>query len=320
MEDARHGSALDSEYLRQLVESTSASVMVRKALEESYLGYQGYLREEFEQVRQSVMGNQEAWRSEHQLLHQAAREEHERTLTENLNITGELAFLRERMAASLQPLPDLHDLMRAEVMQSSFGRLSDAVSKAIFIAEVDFGDSPEDGDEADEIQLAEEKMVVLASPETISHLRSVEFVPLTLLDKIVRDPDAMRMLGAREFEQFVATLIGKLGFESIVLTPSSGDGGRDILATKRVNGIPIMFAFECKKYAPDRPVGPEIVRALLGTIRHPATPATMGVVVTTSTFSPAARKFIVTESALDGKDFDGVVDWLKEYGSRSSQR
>ena len=100
--------------------------------------------------------------------------------------------------------------------------------------------------------------------------------------------------------------------------PSSGDEGRDVLATKRVHGLSILFAFECKRYAADRPVGPGIARALLGTITHGATRANKGVLVTTSRFTPAARSFIITEPSLDGRDFDGILEWLREYSAKKN--
>lgn len=43
------------------------------------------------------------------------------------------------------------------------------------------------------------------------------------------------------------------------------------------------------------------------------TRANNGVLITTSTFTPAASSFILTEPNLDGEDFDGVVAWLQEY-------
>lgn len=60
-----------------------------------------------------------------------------------------------------------------------------------------------------------------------------------------------------------------------------------------------------------------IARALLGTIRHADTGATKGVLITTSYFTPSARTFILTEPALDGTDYDGLVEWLREYGRNS---
>lgn len=134
-----------------------------------------------------------------------------------------------------------------------------------------------------------------------------------MLDRILRDPVSMRSLDSRDFERFIATLIDQLGFEDVVITPRSGDQGRDVIATITVQGIPILFAFECKRYSEKNPVGPDIVRALLGTVMHRHTRANKGVLVTTSNLSPAARNFILTEPLLDGKDFDDIIEWLKEY-------
>lgn len=139
---------------------------------------------------------------------------------------------------------------------------------------------------------------------------------MRLLDQILRSPELMRNLSPQRFEHFIATLIDKLGFEDVVITPRSGDQGRDILAVKRVLGIPILFAFECKRYSPDKPVGVEILRALFGTISHGPTKANKGILVTTSRFTSGARKFLLTEPSLDGKDFNGIVSWLNEYGDR----
>ena len=151
----------------------------------------------------------------------------------------------------------------------------------------------------------------------LESLRVVNFAPLTLLDRVLRSPDLMRQFHARQFEQFIAALVEQLGFEDVVLTPQSGDGGRDVLAIRRVSGLPIVFAFECKKYGPGNPVGPDTARALLGTISHGNTRAAQGVIVTTSSFTPAAREFIITEPQLHGRDFDGIVDWLHEYATRT---
>lgn len=151
----------------------------------------------------------------------------------------------------------------------------------------------------------------------ITSLKRVEFAPLRLLDQILRSPELMRALSPHEFERFVATLIDKLGFEDVAITPRSGDQGRDILAVKRVLGIPVLFAFECKRYGPDKPVGVGLLRALYGSISHGPTKANKGILVTTSRFTSGARRFILTEPSLDGKDFSGIVEWLKEYAKQS---
>lgn len=224
------------------------------------------------------------------------------------------------LAASIRPFPDFNVLF-PDPAASQFLRLNQALSAALegatFLAELTLEN--EDGSAsaaADDIEdRAEEQLIKVVPPSTLGNLKRIGFAPLVALDQVLRMPEALRALDARDFEGFVATLIEQLGFEDVVLTPRSGDRGRDVLATKRIHGISILCAFECKRYAAGRPVGPEIARALLGSITHGPTRATKGVLVTTSTFSPAARKFLLTEPSLDGKDFEGIMEWLKEYSS-----
>lgn len=195
---------------------------------------------------------------------------------------------------------------------SQFTRLASAFEEARFVGGIELTD--EDATEEEDRQAVDAQLVKIAPPEALEALRCVDLEPILLLDRALRNPELMYQLGARDFEKFVAALVEQLGFEDVNLTPPSGDGGRDILALKRVHGLSILFAFECKRFARDRPVGPEIARALLGTISHGATRAAKGILVTTSHFTPATRQFIVTEPLLDGRDFDGIVEWLREYG------
>jgi hypothetical protein len=233
----------------------------------------------------------------------------------------ELFATSRALEAAMRPLVDVEALARA--YQVGFDpdwirRLSTAFEIAPFVGEVEFedGELTTTEDEAGPAAQAEAQLVEIASPDALEALRKVEFAPLVLLDQILRNPEMMRRLGSRDFEGFVAALVEQIGFEDVILTPRSGDDGRDVLATKRVHGISIFCAFECKRYAPDRPIGPEIARALLGTIVHGNTRATKGVLVTTSHFTPAARRFILTEPSLDGKDFEGIVGWLQEFGQK----
>jgi HJR/Mrr/RecB family endonuclease len=143
----------------------------------------------------------------------------------------------------------------------------------------------------------------------------VEFVPFSLLSQVVARPKTLFDLTSRTFEQFVAELVSRLGIDDVLLTPERADGGRDVIGTKRVLGIPLIFAFECKRYAPGNPVSVETARALLGTITHGDYRADRGVLVTTSRFTDPARKFIVTSPLLESRDFNGIVEWLKELAN-----
>lgn len=230
----------------------------------------------------------------------------------------ELSASRELLDAAFRPLPDLDRLLgvpgagsRRANASGAYRRLSRAISNAPVLGKAEVKKEKVDAESKEAPEASQEletNLVKVVPAEVLTQIR----LPLSELHRVLRHPEAMRQLSARDFEKFIATLVEQLGFDNVFLTPSSGDKGRDVLATKKVSGIPIIFAFECKRYAPDHPVGPETARALLGTIMHGPTRASMGVLVTTSTFTPAAREFILTEPVLDGKDFDGVLEWLKE--------
>jgi len=206
--------------------------------------------------------------------------------------------------------------------EDMLARMNSAIEEAAFVAEYHADDIVEYAVEKNQqAQPGLESRLIDVVPATVlDRLREVDFVPITILDQVLRSPESMRALSARDFERFIATLIDRLGFQDVIITPRSGDQGRDVLATMIMHGIPMLFAFECKQYHPSNPVGPEVLRALLGTITHGPTKANKGVLVTTSTFTSGARSFILTEPSLDGKDFDGITSWMKEYARQRRRR
>jgi len=223
------------------------------------------------------------------------------------------------LKAAIQPIPDIR-LFGFDVRNVTqiMDRLNASLNGAAFLAELDLGESDEADDAYREEHLVgevEARLVELASPEVVEALRSVQYEPLLLVDRALRHPEAMLEMDPRAFEAFVASLVEQLGFEDVVLTPRAKDQGRDVLATKKVHGFSILFAFECKRFSPDRPVGVAIARALLGTVVHVHTRANKGVLVTTSRFTEGARSFILTEPTLEGADFNDIVRWLREYGA-----
>jgi len=146
---------------------------------------------------------------------------------------------------------------------------------------------------------------------------TVQFLPVTLLDAIADNPQLMRGMEPRDFEKLVAHLLESLEFENIILTPPSGDGGRDVIATKFVAGIPLLFSFECKRYS--NKIGLDIMRGLLGSVAHGPTKVNKGVLVTTSTFTSGAEEFILSEPLVDGKGFQDLVSWLNVYKDENRQ-
>ena len=229
----------------------------------------------------------------------------------------------QALESAIRPLPDLERFHDAQLAYSQHVRefseaLNSAIASARFVAEIELSENRDDPEPTkNAAEQAEQQLVEPAPDGFLENLRRVDFVPITLLDRALRDPEAMRSFGSRAFEDFIAQLTEGLGFEDVVLTPRSGDKGRDVLATKWVHGIRILFAFECKRFAANRRVGIAYARALLGVISHGETRADKGVLVTTSGFTKGATKFILTEPSLDSRDFNGVVDWLHDYRAKT---
>lgn len=147
---------------------------------------------------------------------------------------------------------------------------------------------------------------------------SVDSIPIQLLQAISSDPRHLHALSPRQFEKFIAELVDGIGFNDVVLTPRSYDGGKDVIASRIVNGIPLTFYFECKKYAEGNKIQIDTLRSLLGVVAHDSNKANIGVLVTTSTFTAGSKKLILSECRLDGKDYEGLTDWIDDYSKKYS--
>lgn len=203
-----------------------------------------------------------------------------------------------------------------EVIRRSVEALSVPAS---FIGEFEYEPPEEELEESELREELEHDSKLILPDAAHERLLLVEFIPIRVLEAVSREPNLMYQLASREFESLIAQLLERFGFENILLTPKANDGGRDIVATKRINSIPILFAFECKRYRRSHKVGVETVRALLGTISRPETQANIGVLVTTSEFTKGAKKLILSEARIDGRNFDGLVEWLSDYRVRSAR-
>lgn len=109
-----------------------------------------------------------------------------------------------------------------------------------------------------------------------------------------------------EFEEFVAYVFRHIGFNADV-TPKTHDGGKDIVATFELGGVLYNTYFQCKRYAPDRPVGVSAVRELYAVMERER--VDKGVIVTTSHFTRGA---VVEVQMLNGRikliEFDELCD------------
>jgi len=139
-----------------------------------------------------------------------------------------------------------------------------------------------------------------------------------LYSHLSKHPELMHDLSPRKFEEFIADILKDMGYE-VELTPQTRDGGRDILAVFRTPIAKILTVVECKKYRSDRKVGLDIVERFFHVIDRKDN-ASCGLVATTSSFSPdaqaLARQF---DYRLKLRDFNGIKEWIAQYGKWKKQ-
>lgn len=135
-----------------------------------------------------------------------------------------------------------------------------------------------------------------------------------LLKLIDRNPSIMQSLSPRRFEELVAEIMNRLGYE-VSLTPISKDGGIDIFAASKNELGSFLYVVQCKKHSLSHPVGVAVVRDLYGVLQ--AERATAGLVVTTSRFTSGAKGFqsrVRHQVAL--KDYLAIHEWVRQVAKK----
>lgn len=124
------------------------------------------------------------------------------------------------------------------------------------------------------------------------------------------------------FEQLTRALLDESGFEDVVVTGRSGDGGIDGYGRVRLQGLlSIPVVFQCKRYSLNHPVGPNDIRDFRGAMQSRAD---KGLFVTTSRFTKGAREEArrtnINIDLIDGndlinllRDLDMGVREVKDY-------
>jgi len=132
-----------------------------------------------------------------------------------------------------------------------------------------------------------------------------------ILKELERDPQFLHQLGWRKMEELVAGAYQREGWPEVILTPRSGDGGRDIIVSKPGVGA-VRFIDQVKAYAPGHRVPAEDVRALYGVLTRDQN-VSKGIVTTTATFAPGVyeewKAFMPFR--LELKDGPALTDWLR---------
>lgn len=142
--------------------------------------------------------------------------------------------------------------------------------------------------------------------------------PIVKLISTIRDhPSFVSAVSPREMEEIVAELLNSQGYRA-QLTAQTRDGGRDVIllaVSNESSPLPEQrYLVEIKHPSPGKPVGVGTVRSLVGV--GPTDPSTGLVLVTTTRFTPDARRFASHEALryrLALKDYGDLMEWIDAY-------
>ncbi len=169
--------------------------------------------------------------------------------------------------------------------------------------------------EDDEIELVDYDLLPeadLVVPESkIVLLNQFSQIQKTI-DDIYKNNEQLYHIHHREFEEMMAELLRSRDFE-VYLTKKTRDGGTDIIALQNLAGLPIKMLIECKKYAPNRKIGVDIIRGFSHVVNTKQ--ANKGIIFTTSYFTADARKEqqLYMPYLLDLRDYHDVINWINSY-------
>ena len=130
--------------------------------------------------------------------------------------------------------------------------------------------------------------VIIPSDQTDEGLliQAVAFPWFDIVELLAKDPSVAYQLSARHWEEIIAGAYKRAKFDDVILTPRSGDYGRDVIAIKKGLGS-VRIIDQVKAYKPDHLVTANDVRALMGVLH--AESASKGFVTTTSDFAPKLK-------------------------------
>lgn len=158
-----------------------------------------------------------------------------------------------------------------------------------------------------EIYLPDEKKIITDDSPIITIRPANDKV----FSYLAEHPNELYNLTSREFEEFMAQLYNKLGYNA-ELTKATRDGGKDIILRKPDILGDMVFYVECKQYNAKNKVGIDIVQRFAGIIEMDKVNG--GIIATTSFFSSDAEKWIMEKDLncrIQMHNFDTIQNMLK---------
>ena len=129
-------------------------------------------------------------------------------------------------------------------------------------------------------------------------------IPGNLQEQVI----TLKEISPRAFEHIVERLYDSIGYTT-QLTPTSRDGGRDVIAGRTEATKAEQLRIQCKRYESN--VGVKFIRELLGVVS--AEKANKGVLVTTSNFTRSAKHFAKTNPRIELIHGQQLVALLNEH-------
>lgn len=165
--------------------------------------------------------------------------------------------------------------------------------------------------------LVQAEVVVLGDRTNEGQLiKAVTIAWEEIIKEIALDREFLNRIPWRKLEELIAGAYEREGWPEVILTPRSGDKGRDIIATKPGFGSIRIFD-QVKAYAPGHKVTAEEIRALLGVLQIQGN-VSKGIVTTTSDFAPGifeeVRQFM--PHRLELKNGNQLYEWLLQLPVR----
>lgn len=116
-------------------------------------------------------------------------------------------------------------------------------------------------------------------------VRAVAVPWLAIIRLMQQDRKLIYELDPRKWEELVAGAWRQEGYD-VILTPRSGDGGKDVIVTATLPGVGRIRLFDqVKRYKPGHLVTADEVRSMLGVLEGGGN-VSKGVITTTSDFAP----------------------------------
>ena len=166
--------------------------------------------------------------------------------------------------------------------------------------------------------LMQAAVVELGEKTDQGHLIQAVTVPwFEIVRQLQRDPEFLYSVDWRKFEEIIAGAY-KADKWDVELTPPTGDGGRDIIATKP-GLISIRIIDQAKKFSPRHKVQPNDVRAIVGVLSGPDQNISKCIVTTTSDFGPSIFKEYkhLIPHRLQLRNGQELIEWLQAAGKTS---